>query len=330
MRAGRRPIFRLAAIGLVAAIIAGAALLWFDEAETAPGPLASPETVIVQRGAGLSIVARQLHDAGVISAAWLFHLKARYEGLSRALKPGEYHFEPRISVADVLARIVEHDVVLRQLTIPEGLQTEEILQIIAVAEGLVGEMPVVAGEGLLLPETYQYEWGDARTDIAGRMKVARDKVLETIWASRAPSLPLEAPEEAMILASIVEKETGVAAERPRITAVFLNRLRRGMRLQSDPTVLFSRNTDRKDHPLTYHDLAQPTSHNTYVIDGLPPSPICNPGRAAIAAVLQPTDTSDLYFVADGSGGHAFATNLADHNRNVARWRRWVRANRDTK
>jgi UPF0755 protein len=186
---------------------------------------------------------------------------------------------------------------------------------------LKGEAAASGAEGELLPETYRYEWGDTRETIVARMRAARKSLLNELWNARAPDLPLRSPEEALVLASIVEKETGIAAERPHVAAVFINRLRRGMKLQSDPTVIYglAPQAGELSRSLTRADLEQPTPFNTYLIDGLPPQPICNPGRAALAAVLQPDASDDLYFVADGTGGHVFAATLDAHNRNVARW-----------
>jgi UPF0755 protein len=254
-------------------------------------------------------------------------LEARRSGQDRRLKPGEYRFEPATSVTAARAKIVAHDVVARFGTVPEGLTTAEIAAILQAAEGLTGEVPSPIADGDLLPETYKYEWGDARADVVARMRNARNALVQELWAARAADLPLASPEEAVVLASIVEKETGVGSERARVAAVFINRLRRGMKLQSDPTVIYGI-TPNGDfaRTLTFSDLERPTAFNTYVIPALPPSPICHPGRAALAAVLNPAVTEELYFVADGTGGHAFATTLEAHNRNVARWRQIQRQN----
>jgi UPF0755 protein len=213
--------------------------------------------------------------------------------------------------------------VARRLTIPEGLTNFQIAHLLWATEGLQGNIPPLPGEGMLFPETYHFSWGDTREDVILRLHQAMRKTLREGWNPRASGLPLKNSQEALILASIVEKETAVAEERPHIAAVFLNRLRHGMRLQSDPTVVYDL-TDGKGalgRPLTREDLKQETPSNTYVIDGLPPTPISNPGRLALQAVLHPTVSDDLYFVADGSGGHAFSKTLAEHNRNVARWRK---------
>jgi len=330
----------LAVIVVLAAAGAGGAYVWFVRTVTQPGPLAAPATVIIAPGTGLSFIARQLTEAGVSPAPWMVALEARRTGRDRTLKPGEYLFEPGVSIAGALDKIVRHDVVPHFVTIPEGLVTGEIHEILEKAEGLIGKTDVVINEGDLLPETYRYEWGDSRNGLIARMGDARDKALDALWAARATDLPLRSPEEAVILASIVEKETGVTGERARVAAVFINRLRRGMKLQSDPTVIYGLVIGDDDHdhdhggarssdlgrPLLTTDLERASPYNTYMIDALPPAPICHPGRAALEAVLNPATSQELYFVADGSGGHAFAETLEQHNRNVAQWRRIQRQN----
>lgn len=319
-------IARLAAAFLFLLVVigaaAGGAYLWFARAVLVPGPLADATAVVIAPGSGLGAISRQLEGAGIITDARLFELQARRTRQAGALKPGEYRFDAGISIAAALDKIVRRDVVARFVTVPEGLVTGGIRRILADAPGLAGEMSAEIADGDLLPETYRYEWGDTRGAVVGRMRAARDKALAELWETRAPGLPVTSPQEAVILASIVEKETGVAAERPRVAAVFINRLRRGMKLQSDPTVIYGIAPDAGDlgRPITRGDLARPTAFNTYIVAGLPPSPICHPGRAALAAVLNPIQSDELYFVADGTGGHAFAATLAEHNKNVSRWR----------
>jgi len=314
---------------LVLAAVAGVAFVWFQREVHGPGPLAAPATVIIAPGSGLAVISHQLANAGVVRAPWMFQAEARRSGQSRALKPGEYRFDTQVSLADALKKIVDHDVVLRFVTVPEGLLTAEILRVVDAAEGLQGDLPAIAQEGVLLPETYRYEWGDRKDAVIARMRAAHAKTLDELWAARAPDLPLATPEEALILASIIEKETGVPEERARVAAVFVNRLRIGMRLQSDPTVAYGLGAAMGERELTRADLAQPTPYNTYVMSGLPPAPICNPGRASIAAALHPAETNELYFVATGTGGHAFAATLDAHNRNVAAWRKLVRSQKAT-
>jgi UPF0755 protein len=320
-----------AVLAVLLAVAAGGAYFWFIGAVVAPGPLQSPATIIIAPGTGLSAIARQLTTAGVIPAPWMAVVEARRTGQDRTLKPGEYRFEPGVSLTAALDKIVRHDVVARFVTVPEGLTTAEVRAIIAGAEGLTGDLTAPIADGDLLPETYRYEWGDTRDGLIARMRAARAAALKELWEGRQQGLPLASPEEALVLASIVEKETGLTSERARVAAVFINRLRLGMRLQSDPTVLYGvPGGDAPGRAIRQSDLDRPTPFNTYAIPGLPPSPICHPGRAALAAVLNPAMSDELYFVADGSGGHAFAATLDGHNRNVARWRQIERQNRTQK
>ena len=216
---------------------------------------------------------------------------------------------------------------VRRLTVAEGLTTFDVLARLGATEGLKGLAPQGLGEGQLLPETYHFSYGDARADIVRRMRAAMTSAVERLWAARVPDLPLNSPAEALILASIIEKETGLAEERARVASVFINRLRAGMRLQSDPTVVYAltHGQGKLGRRLTRTDLRDQSLYNTYVHKGLPPGPIANPGIAAIAAALNPARSGDLYFVADGSGGHVFARTLAAHNRNVRRWRKLQKA-----
>lgn len=307
-------------------VIGAGAYLWFSREVAQPGPLQQTATVLIAPGSGLGAISRELQSAGVISNARLFELQARRSGQARALKPGEYKFEPAVSIVGALDKIVRRDVVVRFVTVPEGLVTSDIVSILAEAPGLVGEVSGDLSDGDLLPETYRYEWGDTRSAVVGRMRAARDQTLAELWAARDPGIPVSSPQEAVILASIVEKETGVAGERPRVAAVFSNRLKLGMKLQSDPTVIYgiAPEAGQLDRAITRADLDAPNAYNTYIVTGLPPSPICHPGRAALAAVLKPLQSNELYFVADGTGGHAFAATLEEHNRNVARWRKLER------
>jgi len=285
-----------------------------------PGPLPETQDIVVPRG-GIGAVADFLAQEQVISDPLLFRLLVVTSQKEGEIRAAEFTFPARVSLREVMhilrtARPVQH-----RLTIPEGLTAQQIAAIFAKSETLAGDMPRLV-EAALLPQTYQFERGTQRAAVVARAKATLDKALAEAWAVRAPNLPLASPQDALILASIVERETAKAEERPRIAAVFLNRLKRGMRLQSDPTVVYaaSNGAGVLDHPLTRAELDIDSPYNTYKIAGLPPTPIAAPGLAAIQAVTRPAESDDLYFVADGSGGHAFARTLEEHNRNVARWR----------
>ena len=313
---------RLVAAALVAAGIAAAALAVHGiDVYRRPGPLVGDAVVVVPKGAGVAAIAERLATEGVITSPSIFRIGARIEGVDADLRAGEYLFPASVSIADVVAILRLGKVLVRRLTVPEGLTSAQIVELVRGIEVLPGEAGAVPADGALLPETYHYSAGETRRRLIERMAAAMDETVRALWQDRAADLPLAAPADAVILASIVEKETALAEERPRVAAVFLNRLRLGMRLQADPTVAYGLNGGTPlNRPLTVADLQAPSPYNTYVIDGLPPGPIGNPGRAAIAAVLRPLATDELYFVADGAGGHAFARTLDEHNRNVARWR----------
>ena len=245
---------------------------------------------------------------------------AEVSGSAPRLKAGEYDFVPGSSLLQVLRKIRQGLTVRHFITIPEGLTSRAAAQILSQSPILLGPTPI-APEGALLPETYEVQRGDSRVQVTRRMERARDALLHKLWAARAPNLPYRSPEEAVTLASVVEKETALAAERPRVAAVFVNRLKAGMRLESDPTIIYGLSGGAPlGHGLTRSELGSPSPYNTYRFGGLPPGPIDNPGRASLAAALAPMKTGDLYFVADGTGGHAFASDLAQHARNVAHWR----------
>jgi len=288
-----------------------------------PGPALAERTVIIPRGRGVEGIANVLERAGIIRDALIFRLGVRFSGTDKALKAGEYVFPAAVSPVQAAAILTKGKTVVRRLTIAEGLTTRQVLEQLLATAGLVGGIDRHYREGDLLPETYHFSFGDARDGIAARMASSMAATVERLWANRAPDLPFRTPGEAVVLASIVEKETGIAIERPRIAGVFVNRLNNGMRLQSDPTVVYglTRGAGPLGRALSRADLKHETPYNTYQISGLPPGPISNPGIAAIAAVLNPEKTNALYFVADGSGGHVFARTLKEHNRNVAKWRK---------
>jgi len=318
-----RLAWTIAAVAAFLLLALGGAVLYGLERFERPGPLPEDRVVYIAPGSGLSAIVAELEAAGVIAEPLIFRLGTRALGDSRRLQAGEYLFPAGISMREAVALLVSGKTIVHRLTLPEGILSAEAAILIAEAEPLVGELAAVPPEGSLLPETYHFARGDRRSDLVARMQAARDEALAELWPARSGDLPFSTQEDAVILASIVEKETAVAEERPLVASVFVNRLRKGMRLQSDPTVVYGL-TDGKGplgRDLTRADLQAPTPYNTYLIDGLPPGPIANPGLASLAAVLDPAESEYLYFVADGSGGHAFAKTLAEHNRNVAKWRK---------
>lgn len=333
MASGRRRFLAALTVIVGCAAIGAAALVY--KAYVAPGPLHQPTTVVVERGAGVNDIARLLRDKGVIANPRLFGAIARVSGVERRLKAGEYGFDPGVSKRDVLAVLLEGRTTVRKVTFAEGITVKEVVDVLADTEGLDGEVASIPREGTLLPNTYHFSLGDSRAAILERMERAMDATVDELWEKRVDGLPIQTKREAVILASIVEKETGIASERARVAAVFVNRLRKRMRMETDPTVVYGLTGGKGalGRALTRQDLKRDHPYNTYRIFGLPPGPICNPGRDSLAAVMNPLETDDLYFVADGTGGHAFARTLEEHNRNVAKWRkirREMRRNAATK
>ena len=287
----------------------------------ASGPLVT--NVVVPKGASLKTVAEELSRAGVIDKPWLFRIMARINGLAKHLKAGEYQFMPGISLQAAMDKIARGEVFFRRITIPEGLTSGQIMYLIANYPDLEGEIDLDVKEGELLPETYSFELGASRNSIILQARAAMQKALEEVWASRDSSLPLKDVNELLTLASIIEKETGVPEERPLVASVFLNRLKKGMRLQTDPTVIYAITEGETSfgRSLKRADLKIDSPYNTYLNYGLPPGPICNPGREALMAAARPQQSDYLYFVADGKGGHRFARSLNEHNRNVREWKK---------
>jgi UPF0755 protein len=319
----RRAIRLFAIFVLLGLVAGGGAFAWGYAQFTRPGPGTFDHAVVLAEGSSLKDIATRLENAGVIEQPLIFRIGVRLGDWSRGLRAGEFRFPSATSMHAAVAILRHGETVVRRVTIPEGLSSGQIATLLQQTQGLNGEITTTPPEGTLLPETYHFSYGDGRAELLSRMSQSMEKVLAKLWSERVKDLPLTSPMEALILASIVEKETALRAERPRVAGVFINRLRRGMRLQSDPTVVYgiTNGANALGRRLKRKDLDQTTPYNTYRIPGLPPGPIANPGRAALHAVLHPTISKDLYFVADGTGGHAFAATFAQHKRNVRHWRR---------
>jgi UPF0755 protein len=307
---------------VVVSIAVGAALFFGKQRFEAPGPLAADKVVNIPRGAGIRDIADLLQREGVIDQPYVFMggvvvLKARGD-----LKSGEYQFTKRASLADVVDTIVENKVVQHTFTVPEGLTSEQIVARLLDNDALAGQIKEIPREGTLLPETYKFTRGMTREQIIQRMQQSHRHILQEVWEHRMADLPVKTPEQLVILASIIEKETGRPEERTRVAAVFVNRLKSKMRLQSDPTIIYGLTGGKGSlgRPILKSEIEQPTPYNTYAIDGLPPGPIANPGRASLEAAANPARTKELYFVADGTGGHVFSDSYAEHQKNVARLR----------
>ena len=313
-------VFSLLALVLIAG---GVGIVVGKSRLEASGPLEVDKTVDIPRGPGLLEIADLLRSEGVIDQSNLtfiggvLALKARSE-----LKHGEYLFSKHASLRDVIETMVEGKVVQHPITIAEGLTSEQVVQVLESNDILAGSLATVPREGSLLPGTYNEARGAARDHLIQRMQTAQQRLLKDIWEHRSPDLPLKTPEQLVTLASIVEKETGKPDERTRVAAVFVNRLKQKMKLQSDPTIIYGLvfGKGKLDHPITKTEKEQPTPYNTYIVEGLPPGPITNPGRPSLEAVANPARTKELYFVADGTGGHVFAENYDQHQKNVAKLR----------
>ena len=320
---GRRPrsllagLFSALATVALALLVAGGIGFWIL---TAAGPAKGPVTAILPKGSGITEIGAALQTAGVIRSGPVFAAAAEITGAARRLKAGEYEFPAHASLSEVLRKLRSGEVVHHHVTIPEGLTSQQAVDILGKADVLTGSVPTPA-EGALLPETYDVVRGEDRAAVLRRMMTARDKLVTDLWSRRQAGLPLATVDEAVTLASIVEKETAVPSERPRVAAVYVNRLRRGMRLEADPTLVYGISGGQPlGRGLLESELVAPGPYNTYLNVGLPPTPIGNPGRASLAAVLDPPATEDIFFVADGTGGHVFASTYEAHVRNVERWR----------
>ena len=307
---------------LVGFFLAGFALVSVQRKVREAGPLTADKVLYIAPGTDVPDIIAKLESEGVISQPLLMNVALFVEGARSKLRAGEYLFKQGASLQDVMDTLVSGKQILHPITIPEGLTSEQIVQRLRDSDVLTGDIREVPKEGTLLPDTYKVARSDSRNNILKKMQDDQRRFVEQVWARRSPDLPVKTPYELVTLASIVERETGKADERPRVASVFINRLNKRMRLQSDPTIVYGLVQGRGTlgRGILRSEVDKWTPYNTYQIDGLPPGPIANPGRAALEAVANPSRTSDLYFVADGTGGHVFASSLDEHQRNVARWR----------
>lgn len=315
---------KLGCAALLAIAVAVAGLFWVVHSWGGAGPNGRTLTFTVPQGATLATTARDLERAGAIPSARRFRLLARAFGSGDPIKAGEYRLLPHVSAADILKMLQGGRTLQRLVVVPEGWPAVLVQDALTRAQGLTGPAPLPA-EGSVLPDSYAFERGDTRASVAARMQRAMRDYLASAWAKRKPNIAVKTPEQAIILASIVEKETGKPSERRLVAAVYGNRLKRGMPLQADPTVIYPITKGRPlGRRILLSELHAKNGYNTYAESGLPKGPIANPGRASIDAVLDPAQSQALYFVADGSGGHVFANTLAEHNANVAKWREYRR------
>jgi UPF0755 protein len=317
----------LLTVALVAMVTAsGFGLVVYHQYES-PGPLEATRTIVVPKGEGRIAIAERLEKEGIITNRWTFiggHLLQSMFGARKTpeLKAGEYEIKDHASMRQVMDTLADGKSILYKVTVPEGLTSQQIVERLQGEPNLTGEVSKIPAEGTLLPETYPFAKGASRQELIDKMQSDMQKVVAKLWEKRDPEIPLRTIDDAVTFASIVEKETGRPDERVRVAAVFYNRLKKGMRLQSDPTIIYgiTGGQGTLGRGLTKTEIDTKTPYNTYQINGLPPGPIANPGKAALEAALNPAKTNDLYFVADGSGGHAFTENLKDHNSAVQKWR----------
>lgn len=314
-------------LALVMMLAGGALTLFTGHLYSRPGPLTTTQTIVIPKGTSTNSIADDLEREGVVSSRWAFMVnylvQSRMHPGEVVLKSGEYLFKPGVSIRDVIAILSEGKSVLYKVTIPEGLTSQQIVERLKSEENLTGDVTQIPAEGSLMPETYSIEKGMSRQELLDRMQAKQKQVLDAAWERRREGLPLQSPEQAVVLASIIEKETGRADERERIAGVFSNRLTKGMPLQSDPTILYGiyGGGVQWGKPILQTEKDAKNAHNTYQIRGLPPTPICNPGRPALEAALNPSQHGDVFFVADGTGGHIFSATLKDHNAAVSNWRK---------
>jgi UPF0755 protein len=309
---------KLLALGVVAALVLGIGL-WFIQGWSGAGPAKAPTPVVIAAGSSMVKAAKTLEQAGVIASAERFLFQAKVFGGGKSIKAGEYEFPARASHAEVLSILQSGKTLQRMVTIPEGTPSVLVHERLMKAPTLTGEVPVPE-EGSVLPDSYSYQRGETRAAVLARMQAAMTKTLDELWPKKSPNSVVRDKREAVILASIVEKETGKASERPMIAGVYSNRVRIGMKLDADPTVIYPITKGRPlGRRILKSELQANNGYNTYAMAGLPAGPIANPGKESIAAVLNPAQTQALYFVADGTGGHVFGNTLAEHNANVQKW-----------
>jgi UPF0755 protein len=328
-------ISTIASLAIVACVIGFVALFALQSEADRPGPSQGPMNFVVERGASVNTIGRGLQRAGIIRDARVFRIVHFLYARNRSVQAGEYGFPAHASLRDVLAMMVDGRALQHPMTFPEGITVATAMRMIEQSDVLTGPMPSpLPPEGSIMPDTYHVQRGMTRAGLIQQMREARDRAVAEVWAGRDPNIPVSTPDRMVILASIVERETGVASERSQVAAVFTNRLRAPMRLESDPTIIYGvckqfptrcrdgRLVEANGQPrvIRQSEIQLNTGYNTYQIDGLPPTPICNPGREALRAVAHPAQSNAIYFVADGTGGHAFAASLAEHQANVARWR----------
>jgi UPF0755 protein len=308
---------------LILMLGAGGVYVYGKKMLEAAGPLAEDKVVNIPARSKTREIAETLQREGVVDInAWVFMGAALALKASSELKPGEYSFQKHASLRDVIGIIVEGKVVQHAVTVPEGLTSEQIVARLSDNDIFAGSIREIPREGTLLPETYKFPRGTTREQVIQRMQQTQKRVLAEIWERRNPEIPVRSPEQLVTLASIVEKETGKPDERSRVAAVFVNRLRQKIKLQSDPTIIYGLvgGKGTLGRPIKRSEIQQPSPYNTYVVDGLPPGPIANPGRASLEAAANPARTRDLFFVADGTGGHTFTETYDQHQKNVAKLR----------
>ena len=313
----------LVSVSLIVLVATAGGVWWLESWLDRPGPLSESITVILEPGIGVQSIANQLAKIEAVENAQLFVLAVTVNGNRRSLKAGEYTFPVKAKPRTILEMLASGRTLVHKLTVPEGLTKFEVIELIQSATALSGIVETAPLEGWMLPETYHFSRGEKRNDLIERMEIAMQDALKELWTQRPTGLPYSEPAEALVMASIIEKETSRASERSRVAAVFVNRLRLDMLLQSDPTGIYSltEGEGRLGRPLTRADLRNASAYNTYLHIGLPPGAITNPGRDSIIAALNPDETDELYFVGDGDGGHRFARTLIEHNHNVAHFRR---------